>query len=127
MNKPGTWLWELRYEKRAKLVDLAKYLGKTASFISQVEMGKRDLPEELIEKFAKFFDKSISYIRDRVEADKTINKIRKAFLDFKLKPQCISALARMLDEDENIKEGIQQAINFNDGVQEELFKNERSN
>jgi len=111
MKKPGTWLWELRYEKRVKLLDLAKYLKQSASFISQIETGRRDMPEDLVEKFAEFFDKEISYIREKVKEDKIVNRVRKALQDINvMEPTKINALARVLDEDIILRTGLEKAL-----------------
>ena len=55
-------LTELRKAKRLNQKDLAKVLGVTESAYGYYEQGRREPPNESLEKLAEFFDCSIDYL-----------------------------------------------------------------
>ena len=58
----GKKLKELRNEKEISQENLAKILKISRSALALYETDKRQIPNELLPKFAEFFDVSIDYL-----------------------------------------------------------------
>lgn len=58
-------LRDLREDRDLRQVDLAVYLNCSQVCYSQYELGKRDLPTEVLLKLADFYDTSVDYLLGR--------------------------------------------------------------
>lgn len=56
---------DLREDKDLKQEDLAKLLNCTQACYSNYENGKRDIPTEVLQKLADFYNVSIDYLLGR--------------------------------------------------------------
>lgn len=52
----GKFLREIRIECEELLKDMAKKLGVTSSYLSAVETGKRNIPDDWVEKISQFYN-----------------------------------------------------------------------
>lgn len=52
----GIKVRQFRLEKRLTLKDMAEALGKTSSYISALETGKKSIPMEYINSFCDYFE-----------------------------------------------------------------------
>lgn len=60
----------LREDSDLKQVALAKYLNCTQVCYSQYELGKRDIPTEVLIKLADYYGTSIDYLLGRTDVKK---------------------------------------------------------
>ncbi len=67
-------LRDLREDKDKYQVDIAKYLKITRQQYSLYETGKRDIPIDLLNMLADYYNTSIDYIVDRTDEKKTYSK-----------------------------------------------------
>ncbi len=67
-------LRDLREDKDKYQVDIAKYLKITRQQYSLYETGKRDIPIDLLNMLADYYNTSIDYIVDRTDEKKTYPK-----------------------------------------------------
>lgn len=67
-------LRDLREDKDKYQVDIAKYLKITRQQYSLYETGKRDIPIDLLNMLADYYNTSIDYIIDRTDEKKTYPK-----------------------------------------------------
>ena len=116
MSKVGQWLFKLRSKNNMRLKDLSEELDISMGFISQIESGTKLFPEGLIEKAAEIFKVTAEYIREKIELDKSVLKIKKVLRDinFANKSQLV-AIARTLDEEgllDNLKKVIDTGGNI---------------
>lgn len=119
MASPGRWIYDKRYEKRMKLMDLADKTKTSPSFISQVETGKRILPQAMFERLSSALGIPVADIVEHVRVDKMTHKFKSLFEDIDFNDQVqIRALARTL-EDEGLRNSMEKIIK---GEQVKLFE-----
>ncbi len=53
---------DLREDRDLKQIDVAKYLNCSQVCYSNYELGKRDIPSDVLIKLAKFYNTSTDYI-----------------------------------------------------------------
>ena len=62
MDKIGRWLFELRMKKGMRFSEVAKELGESLVFVSQVESGKKLLPRSFFREIARIYEVDIEEI-----------------------------------------------------------------
>ena len=67
-------LRDLREDKDKYQIDIAKYLKITRQQYSLYETGKRDIPIDLLNMLADYYNTSIDYIVERTDEKKFIQK-----------------------------------------------------
>lgn len=70
MSKFGNILRSLRIREGLTQEELGKYVGTTRSAIGMYEQGKREPNQELLEKFADFFNVDMNYLMGAVIENK---------------------------------------------------------
>ena len=71
----------LREDKDLIQNDLAEYLNCSQVAYSRYELGKRDIPTDVLKKLAEFYNTSIDYLLDETDIKKPYpkkNRVRKA-------------------------------------------------
>ncbi|MCR4442763.1 MAG: helix-turn-helix transcriptional regulator [Peptococcaceae bacterium] len=99
---------KLRIDNNELLKDMADKLSVTPAYLSAVEVGKRNVPEEWPEKIAELYSlNSETYEALKHAADKSQLQIKINLRDYEEKDKdAVLAFARVfkeLDEDEKIK------------------------
>lgn len=71
-----TRLRDLREDKDLKQKDIAKYLQCSQVSYSYYEIGKRDIPTDILCKLADYYDTSIDYLLGRTDIKQPYRKAR---------------------------------------------------
>lgn len=64
----GKTVRKLRIDKGVTLKAMAEALGKTSAYLSAVETGRKNPPDQLVRNIAAFFDLSQSEVGDLIKA-----------------------------------------------------------
>jgi len=75
----GKELRKLRIDREERLLDMARYLGKSSSFVSAVEVGKKSPPsgfEELVIKAYNLADQAAEKMRQAADQSRTAFTIK---------------------------------------------------
>jgi len=113
----GKFCRKLRIDNDELLQDMATKLGITASYLSAVENGKRNIPHEWVDKIKDL------YSLDNEKYHELINSVQESQLDLKIR------LSEFNNEDRNILLTLAKRLgNFNkidrDTIKTLLFKND---
>lgn len=107
MQKFSRRLKRLREEKNLTQVEFAKLMSLANSTISQYEAGRRMPDQEILQKFADFFDVSVDYLLGRTNNPKSINNNGSA-------PTPEQCIAEALADDPELLEFFQEFIKRDD-------------
>lgn len=81
VTEVGRYLKKLRTEERESLTDMAKKLDVSASFLSAVELGKKSIPDTLVDKIQQIYLLNEAQCMDFFEARSITNSKVEIILD----------------------------------------------
>ncbi len=68
---------DLREDRDLRQQDLADYLGCTQVSYSYYELGKRDIPTDILIRIADYYDTSVDYLLGRTDSKSPYPKSKK--------------------------------------------------
>lgn len=94
----GIFMRDLRLEFNHTQSDTAKLLDVTPSYVSAVELGKRDVPKSWVDKIIEHYNLSDEKIKELSEAIYTSNSFTLKFGKVEgLRKECVLTLKNSLD------------------------------
>lgn len=84
LTELGKFLRKLRIDRGEKLLDMSKKLGVSASFLSAVENGKKNMPSDWNSRIAELYTLNVDQVREfTIAVSETIKSIEINLLEVK--------------------------------------------